>query len=93
MIDGQDPWSRPPFAGSVSDRHWVRRNATLFGGNTAWSVFKGLLLAVVALVAVAFVSVLFGSTVTAVFVLLLVAALVVRGVRRQMRLRAQVPRW
>jgi hypothetical protein len=43
----RDPFSRPPLAGSTSDRHWVQRNATLFSANEAWASFKSLLLLVV----------------------------------------------
>jgi Flp pilus assembly protein TadB len=88
-----DPFSRPPLAGSVSDKNWVKSNASLFSANAGWFFLKAVLFLVVVLVAVAMLSVFFGPTVTSVFVLLLVAALLVLGLRRQRRRRAQVPRW
>ena len=87
------PYSRPPLSGSVSDRHWVKFNASLFSANAAWSAFKAVLFVVVALVTVAILSVLFGTPAVGVFLGVLVVALLVVGLRAQRRRRARVPRW
>ena len=89
-----DPFSRPPLAGSVSDRPWVQRNATLYSANEAWGSFKFLLLLVVLVFVVMPIAFMFLGSVGMMVVLgLVVAMLLVVGVRRQRRRRAQVPRW
>jgi Flp pilus assembly protein TadB len=89
-----DPFSPPPLAGSVSDRPWVQRNATLFSANEAWTSFKFLLLLVVLVFVVMPIAfVFFGSFGMLVVLGLIVAMLLVLGLRRQRRRRAQVPRW
>ena len=93
MIDPGDPFSRPPLAGSVTDRQWAKSNASLFSAGAAWFFLKAVLFLVVGLVAVALLSVFFGSSVAGVFVVVLVVALLVAGLRRQRRRRARVPRW
>jgi hypothetical protein len=89
-----DPFSGPPLSGSVSDKHWVRRNATLFSTNEAWASFKSLLLLVVLVFVVMPIAFVFlGSFGMLVVLGLIVAMLLVLGLRRQRRRRAQVPRW
>jgi hypothetical protein len=89
-----DPFSRPPLAGSTSDRLWVLRNATLFSANEAWASFKSLLLLVVLVFVVMPIAFVFLGSFGMVIVLgLIVAMLLVLGLRRQRHRRAQVPRW
>jgi Flp pilus assembly protein TadB len=89
-----DPFSSPPLAGSKSDQQWVQRNATLFGANEAWGSFKFLLLFVVLVFVVLPIAFVFlGSLGMLVVLGLVVAMLLVLGVRAQRRRRARVPRW
>lgn len=87
MIGDEDPFSRAPFAGSVSDRPWVQRNATLFSAKESWSILKALVVFLLVVFAVPLVFIYYGIWITIVFVYLFVAALVVRAWTRRPRRR------
>ena len=81
------------LTGSVTEKPWVKANASLFSANAGWFFLKAVLFLVVVLVAVAMLSAFFGSSVAGIFVGVLAVALIVVGLRRQRRRRARVPRW
>jgi Flp pilus assembly protein TadB len=83
----RDPFSRPPLAGSVSDRPWVQRNASLFSPREALGVFKAVVVFFLLAVAVPLVCLYYGLWVGVVFVYVLAAAFVIRAWRRRRRRR------
>ncbi len=85
-FSSDDPYSRAPLAGSVSDRPWVQRNATLFHPREAWGALRAVIfILLLVLFAFPLAYVLFGGWGVALLVYAIAAVLVVRIVRKRRR--------